>query len=249
MLATAASYLPDAVRTSWLVTGACLVALVIALNALLIGVARCRTPLVPRVACASFDEVVAAAANDTLGASKKSGGGLATFDTRAPSKEATAAAATPRPERFDAIVVGGGIIGCAMACALGKQGRRVLILERDLTEPDRIVGELLQPDGIAKLAELGLQDCVEGIDAPHVRGYSLYFQGKECCVSYPSEERDGVACQPVGRGLHHGRFVTKLRRAAAALPRCVWQCAGENIRIRLYSNSKHYLVFSMRCCC
>jgi len=33
----------------------------------------------------------------------------------------------------------------------------VLVIERDLTEPDRIVGELLQPGGYLKLIELGLE--------------------------------------------------------------------------------------------
>ena len=31
------------------------------------------------------------------------------------------------------------------------------VIERDLTEPDRIVGELLQPGGFLKLIELGLE--------------------------------------------------------------------------------------------
>lgn len=38
-----------------------------------------------------------------------------------------------------------------------QEGRRVRVIERDLTEPDRIVGELLQPGGYLKLIELGLQ--------------------------------------------------------------------------------------------
>lgn len=38
-----------------------------------------------------------------------------------------------------------------------KDGRRVHVIERDLREPDRIVGELLQPGGYLKLIELGLQ--------------------------------------------------------------------------------------------
>ena len=33
----------------------------------------------------------------------------------------------------------------------------MLVIERDLTEPDRIVGELLQPGGYLKLIELGLE--------------------------------------------------------------------------------------------
>ena len=38
-----------------------------------------------------------------------------------------------------------------------QDGRNVLLVERDLTEPDRIVGELLQPGGYLKLLALGLE--------------------------------------------------------------------------------------------
>ncbi len=48
-------------------------------------------------------------------------------------------------------------MGCALAHALGKQGRSVLLIERDWSEPDRIVGELLQPGGVKALQLLGLQ--------------------------------------------------------------------------------------------
>jgi hypothetical protein len=74
----------------------------------------------------------------------------------------------------DCIVVGAGVAGAALAHTLGKDGRRVLVLERDLTEPDRIVGELLQPGGYLKLVALGLGDCVDGIDAQKVFGYALF---------------------------------------------------------------------------
>ncbi|CAI5517561.1 unnamed protein product, partial [Closterium sp. Naga37s-1] len=83
-------------------------------------------------------------------------------------------------EEYDALVVGAGIAGCALAYSLGKTGRRVLVLERDLSEPDRIVGELLQPGGYLKLVELGMQDCVDGIDAQRVDGYALFMDGGDC---------------------------------------------------------------------
>lgn len=38
-----------------------------------------------------------------------------------------------------------------------QDGRRVHVIERDLSEPHRIVGELLQPGGYLKLIELGLE--------------------------------------------------------------------------------------------
>ena len=49
-----------------------------------------------------------------------------------------------------------------------QDGRRVLMLERDLSQPDRIVGELLQPGGYLMLKRLGLAECTEGIDAQKV---------------------------------------------------------------------------------
>ena len=57
----------------------------------------------------------------------------------------------------DVVVVGAGIFGCAIAVALGSQGRSVLLLEKSLKEPDRIVGELLQPGGVSALEKLGLR--------------------------------------------------------------------------------------------
>jgi len=39
---------------------------------------------------------------------------------------------------------------------LARDGRRVVIIERDLKEPDRIVGELMQPGGCRALNTLGL---------------------------------------------------------------------------------------------
>ena len=57
----------------------------------------------------------------------------------------------------EVVIVGGGILGSALAACLGSDGRRVILLERDLNEPDRIVGELLQPGGCRALKILGLE--------------------------------------------------------------------------------------------
>ncbi|KAI9166162.1 hypothetical protein LWI28_027302 [Acer negundo] len=115
----------------------------------------------------------------------------------------------------DVIVVGAGVAGAALAHTLGKEGRRVHVIERDLTEPDRIVGELLQPGGYLKLVELGLEDCVEGIDAQRVLGYALFKDGKNTRLSYPLEKfHSDVA----GRSFHNGRFIQRMRDKAATLP-------------------------------
>lgn len=58
---------------------------------------------------------------------------------------------------YDLAIVGAGILGCALAVAFGNQGRSVLLIERDLSEPNRIVGELLQPGGVQALEKLGMK--------------------------------------------------------------------------------------------
>lgn len=63
----------------------------------------------------------------------------------------------------DVIVVGSGVLGSALAAALARDGRRVVVIERDLKEPDRIVGELLQPGGRRALKTLGLEGALHSL--------------------------------------------------------------------------------------
>ena len=56
----------------------------------------------------------------------------------------------------DVIVIGAGVVGTAAAVTLAKLGHKVKVIERDMTEPDRIVGELMQPGGIRALLQLGM---------------------------------------------------------------------------------------------
>ncbi|KAK9166061.1 hypothetical protein Scep_001252 [Stephania cephalantha] len=96
-----------------------------------------------------------------------------------------------------------------------QSGRRVHVIERDLSEPDRIVGELLQPGGYLKLIELGLEDCVDEIDAQRVVGYALFKDGKSAKLSYPLEKFHSDVS---GRSFHNGRFIQRMREKAGSLP-------------------------------
>jgi squalene monooxygenase len=140
--------------------------------------------------------------------------------------------ADPKEERrrlhhdADVVIVGAGILGSALAVALADQGRSVVLLERSLKEPDRIVGELLQPGGVEALELLGLRDCLEDIDAIPVKGYGVIYYGDQVEIPYPeistrneSEKRNVTKNKkPEGRSFHHGRFVIQLRAAALAHP-------------------------------
>lgn len=91
----------------------------------------------------------------------------------------------------DVVVVGAGVFGCAIAYALANQGRSILLLERWMHEPDRIVGELLQPGGVASLKKLGLGHCLEGIDAQPCYGYHVMHKGDEVAIPYPYMDDEG----------------------------------------------------------
>ncbi|DBB08092.1 hypothetical protein WJX82_004601 [Trebouxia sp. C0006] len=119
------------------------------------------------------------------------------------------------PEVWDLVVVGAGIAGSALTFSQGQAGRKVLLIERDLKQPDRIIGELLQPGGYLMLKRLGLAHCVDGIDAQKVYGYCIFKNGERAELLYPKE---GFDADVSGRSFTHGRFVQRLRHAAASAP-------------------------------
>ncbi|KAF7985796.1 hypothetical protein HWV62_433 [Athelia sp. TMB] len=118
---------------------------------------------------------------------------------------------------YDVLIIGAGIAGSALAYALATQASssrstplRIALLERALAEPDRIVGELLQPGGVAALTALGMRGCLDGIGAVPVRGYCVVEGGVPVHIPYPDAAE--------GRSFHHGRFVQALRAKAREGP-------------------------------
>ncbi|KAK7465309.1 Squalene epoxidase [Stygiomarasmius scandens] len=113
--------------------------------------------------------------------------------------------------QYDVLIVGAGIAGCSFAHALSTLKRqkplRIALLERSLEEPDRIVGELLQPGGVMALKKLGLEHTLEGMDAIPVQGYCVVDNGKSVHIPYPGGHE--------GRSFHHGKFIMNLRKAAS----------------------------------
>ncbi|KAJ6473646.1 squalene epoxidase-domain-containing protein [Mycena vitilis] len=112
--------------------------------------------------------------------------------------------------KYDVLIVGAGVAGSSLAHALSTLPRatplRIALLERSLTEPDRIVGELLQPGGVSALEELGLASALDNIDAVRVKGYSVISGDQTVQIPYPAAAE--------GRSFHHGRFIMNLRDAA-----------------------------------
>lgn len=111
---------------------------------------------------------------------------------------------------FDVIIVGAGIIGPSLSVALAKQGRKVLVVERDLKEPNRIVGELMQPGGLKALKSLGMSSATEDIDAIPVYGYQIFYHKSGIELPYTINPETGK--KEEGRSFHHGKFIMKLRK-------------------------------------
>lgn len=61
-------------------------------------------------------------------------------------------------------------------------------------------------------------DCVEEIDAQRVFGYAIFKDGKDTKVSYPLEN---FQADVAGRSFHNGRFIQRMRKKAASLPKYV----------------------------
>ncbi|CAH8360165.1 unnamed protein product [Eruca vesicaria subsp. sativa] len=132
------------------------------------------------------------------------------------AKLADAATEERRDGGADVIIVGAGVGGSALAYALAKDGRRVHVIERDMREPVRMMGEFMQPGGRLLLSKLGLEDCLEGIDEQIATGLAVYKDGQKALVSFP--EDNDFPYEPTARTFYNGRFVQRLRQKASSHP-------------------------------
>lgn len=122
-----------------------------------------------------------------------------------------------QPDATDVLIVGLGCAGAPLATVLARRGYRVKVIEKDMSEPHRIVGELLQPAGVNELKSLDLTgdnlpiDCLKEIDSQQITGYSI-IMNDTLRLAYPPHE--------FGRAFHNGRFLTRLRTQTKAESNC-----------------------------
>src|SRR2546425_1279891 len=81
-------------------------------------------------------------------------------------------------EDYDAVIVGAGIGGLALGCALASNGRKTCVLERRPRVTPSKRGLTLQPNGLETLQKLGLLDQVVGIGAKTTRLTWLELGGR-----------------------------------------------------------------------
>jgi len=63
-------------------------------------------------------------------------------------------------ETFEAIIIGGGIAGNALAAVLARAGRAILVLERSTVYRDKVRGEIFHAWGVAEAQRLGLYETL-----------------------------------------------------------------------------------------
>jgi len=78
----------------------------------------------------------------------------------------------------DAIVVGGGLGGSALADQLARMGRNVLVLEREARFKDRVRGENMLPWGVAAARRLGIYDDLIGAGGHPTPKWVVYAMGQ-----------------------------------------------------------------------
>jgi 2-polyprenyl-6-methoxyphenol hydroxylase-like FAD-dependent oxidoreductase len=57
---------------------------------------------------------------------------------------------------YDLIIVGGGLAGSSLGAALAREGRHILIVEREAVFRDRVRGEGMLPWGADEAQKLGI---------------------------------------------------------------------------------------------
>jgi 2-polyprenyl-6-methoxyphenol hydroxylase-like FAD-dependent oxidoreductase len=79
---------------------------------------------------------------------------------------------------YDAIVVGGGLGGSALADQLARSGLSVLVLERETQFKDRVRGENMLPWGVAIARRLGIYDDLIAAGAHPTPNWVVYAMGQ-----------------------------------------------------------------------
>jgi squalene monooxygenase len=120
----------------------------------------------------------------------------------------------PGNKQFDVCIIGAGIAGASLACFLAQKNIQIALIEKEWTAPDRIVGELLQPDGLKQLKEMNLVHLVDNIDAQKINGYAIFLNGEHIKVDYPSVNGE----QAFGYGLKNQRLLQNLRNEVLTHP-------------------------------
>jgi 2-polyprenyl-6-methoxyphenol hydroxylase-like FAD-dependent oxidoreductase len=114
---------------------------------------------------------------------------------------------------YDIITVGGGLGGSALAIAMSRLGKRVVVLENDLEFRDRVRGEQVTSWGTAEAKELGLFDLLVSDCATIEAWWDIFIGGQQ--IMHRNMEETTVPQTP-NLTFYHPRMQETLLKAAEA---------------------------------
>jgi squalene monooxygenase len=126
-----------------------------------------------------------------------------------------------RHSRYDVVIVGAGLAGCATARALvladPTKRRKILVIDRYKDVHPRFSGELIHPRGAQILDDLGLFAGLRAAGGIEVGGFAVFEHADAPFVdlAYADVPRE----RPRGLSIHHKDLVRTLRRQLREDPR------------------------------
>lgn len=125
----------------------------------------------------------------------------------------------------DVVVVGGGIAGASLACALAREGLGVTVLESTTEFPDRVRGESMHAWGLKEARDLGVEGVMLDAGAHISTLWKQYIEGIGEAGEVPVSMM--VADIPGTLNLHHPTACQALLDAASAAGASVVRGVGE----------------------
>lgn len=123
----------------------------------------------------------------------------------------------------EVLILGGGVAGCAASIALARSGRKVTLIERELTPRHKVCGEFLSGEALEDLHALGID--VSALGAVPLRFVRLAAarRAAEAPLPFPAASLTRksldtallAAAAHAGVLVHRGRSIHSLTRSAA----------------------------------
>src|SRR5258708_7849333 len=109
----------------------------------------------------------------------------------------------------DVLIVGGGLSGCSLACALADGARRILVLEARPGRNPRFNGELIHPTGGEQLSRIDVLAALDKAGGTWVSGFAVV--PNKGAASTLLDYSDISRARPQGFAIDHHLLVDALR--------------------------------------